>query len=118
MCEREMFECRKNELFQLIREALWASSHAHELVFKEPHQRENEFIAGLYLAQASSRISAARSLYWSNYEILNRSEVESIFNSFGVFECELLQCIKDNHSHQWTDIEFRKFKETVEAFVY
>ena len=104
MCEREMFECRKNELFQLIREALWASSHAHELVFKEPHQRENEFIAG--------------SLYWSNYEILNRSEVESIFNSFGVFECELLQCIKDNHSHQWTDIEFRKFKETVEAFVY
>lgn len=62
-------------------------------------------------------MSAARSLYASNYELLERSEIEDIFNAFRVLECEFLENISTDHSHQGTNSEFHRFKDAVEAFI-
>lgn len=113
----EVFKHRKDALFELIKEAFIEATKAHELLFKEPNGKQNEIIAALYLNKAISLMSAARSLYLSNYEILMRHEIENIFHTFNVFESEFLSNISTGHSHQWTDLEFLRFKESVEAFI-
>lgn len=86
-------------------------------MFKAPNEKQNEIIAALYLNKAIALMSAAKSLYASNRELLERNEIKDIFDAFRVFEREFLKNISTDHSHQWTDIEFRKFKDAVEVFI-
>lgn len=111
----EIFEYRKNELVKLIKDSLNSAAKAHDILFDSVEEKET--IAALYLNKAISLMAAARSIYVSDYEILQRTEIENIFTSFSVFESEFLNNIATNHSHQWTNIEFSKFKDDVEAFI-
>lgn len=118
MNEPEIFNLRKIEyLKQTISHALSISSQGHEILFKDSHNKQNELIAAVYINKAISLISTAKAIYISNIEKLERTEVEDIFNSFDVFESEFLTNLSTDHSHQWTDIEFLKFKDSVESFI-
>lgn len=118
MDEQTVFENRKVDLYKLIREAFYAAEKAHEVLFKASDEKRNEIIAALYLNKAVALMSAAKAVYASNYEILSSSEVNGIFRAFDTFESEFLTNISSDHSHQWTDIEFTKFQDTVKDFVY
>ena len=64
-----------------------------------------------YLNYASSLISTAKAIYVSNAEILERNDIDDFFAQFDVFVMEVLDNIAENHSHQWSYIEYDKLKE-------
>ena len=118
MNESEIFTLRKIKyLKQTISHALSISTQGHEILFKDSHNKQNELIASTYINKALSLISTAKAIYISNIEELEKPEIEDIFNSFDTFESEFLTNLSTDHSHQWTDIEFLKFKDSVEYFI-
>ena len=64
-----------------------------------------------YLNYASSLIASAKSLYYSNFDLLAHSDIEDFFGQFDVFACEVLENVSEDHSHQWSAIEFNKLEE-------
>lgn len=116
-------ETQKNVFYKIenlkmiISEALQVSEQAHKILFKDSTNKQNELIASTYINKAISLMSSAKAIYISNIEDLERSEVEDIFHYFDVFESEFLSNLSTDHSHQWTDIEFKQFKNSVEAFI-
>lgn len=118
MCKSEEFVSIKiNYIKQIIYDALKSAEKSHSILFKDSFNKQNELIATTYLNKAISLISTAKAIYISNIEKLEKAEVENIFHTFDVFESEFLENLSSNHSHQWTDIEFQKFKESVESFI-
>lgn len=117
MDDYEIFEYKKNSILKLIRDAFHAASDAHEQLFKDSHSKENEVVSALYLNEAISLMSAAKAVYISNHETLEKYEIEELFNLFDVFKSEYLTNISTNHSHQWTDIEFNRYKEAAEPLI-
>ncbi len=115
-CERATL-LKIDYLKNIITEALHTSKEAHDILFKDSSNKQNELIASTYINKAISLMSAAKAIYISNIEELERHEVEDIFHSFDVFESEFLTNLSTDHSHQWTDIEFLKFKDHVESFI-
>lgn len=101
----------------LVRRAMSDAIHAHNFIFDND---TDPLIATSYLNIAASKFAAAESLYYSQLEFLERSEAEEIFRLFDVFMTEFLNNVRTNHSHQWTDIEFQKLKETFDysAFAF
>ncbi|MBU3171381.1 hypothetical protein [Clostridium estertheticum] len=104
-------------LKKTISHALRISEQAHDILFKDSQNKQNELIASTYINKAISLISTAKAIYISNIEELERTEVEDIFNRFDIYESEFLTNLSTDHSHQWTDIEFLKFKDSVEVFI-
>lgn len=96
----------------LVRRAMIYAERAHNYIFDDDI---DPFVATSYLNIAAGKFSAAESLYYSQYECLERSEAEEIFRLFDTFLTEFLNNVRTNHSHQWTDIEFQRLKE---AFDY
>jgi hypothetical protein len=99
----------------LIRDAGYAAKNSHEILFADSNK--NEIRAGLFLNNAISLMTCAKSIYISSYELLEKQEVEDIFNEFDVFTSEFFECLKTNHSHQWTDIHYNRFKDAFESFI-
>lgn len=56
--------------------------------------------------------------YYSCINVLEREEAEDIFHLFDAYMQELLNNYRDNHSHQWTDIEFQRLKEFFDSSVF
>lgn len=98
-------------LKRFVRDAVLYSKRAHSCVFAE---KENIPAAIAYLQRASSKMSAAEALYWSQYEILARQEAEDIFQKFDEFADELVEDFATNHSQQWTDIQFNELMDKVD----
>ena len=101
----------------LIKDSYYASKEARDLVFKEYDNKQNQIIASSFINKAISLISAAKAIYYSDLENLERIEINEIFNQFDIFESEFMSNYSTDHSHQHTDIEFNQFKEAVEIFL-
>ena len=100
-----------------IREALETSKTCNEILFKDSFNKTNELVAATYLNKAISLISSVKSIYYSNLAELENNEVEGILFQFDTYSSEFLNNLSTDHSHQWTDIEFEKFKELVNSFI-
>lgn len=111
------FEYKKNSILKLIRDAYLASSNAHEQLFKDSHSKENELVSALYLNEAISLMAAAKAVYISDHETLENMEVDDLFHLFDVFKTEYLRNVSTSHSHQWTDIEFNRYKDAAEPLI-
>ena len=98
-------------LKRLVRLAVLYGKQAHNYVFSDD---ENIPAAIAYLQRASSKMSSAEALYWSQYEILARDEAEYIFEKFDEFADELIEDFATNHSQQWTDIQFNELMDAVD----
>lgn len=94
----------------LAQQAMRDAQYAHDLIFEN-----NEKAAIAYLNSAISKFSALKSLYYARYELLAHPEFDTLLHCFDSFEREMLNNIRTNHSHQWTDIEFAKFKDSFES---
>ena len=92
----------------LMRCAMTYAKYSHDYIFDEG---VDDLIAVSYLNVAASKFSAAESLYYSRYELLQRPEAESIFHLFETYLREVMNNVRTNHSHQWSDIEFNKLKD-------
>lgn len=75
-------------------------------------------VAVANLNVAASKFASAESLYYSCINVLEREEAEDIFHLFDAYMQELLNNYRDNHSHQWTDIEFQRLKEFFDSSVF
>ena len=56
-------------------------------------------------------MSIAKSLYLNNSDILKRPEIDDIINQYEVFIREISSNLSNDHSHQWTDIEYQSLAE-------
>lgn len=100
-----------------IREALDTSKTCNEILFKNSTDKTNELIASTYLNKAISLISSVKSIYYSNLAELENNEVEDILFQFDTYSSEFLTNLSTDHSHQWTDIELKKFEDLVNSFI-
>lgn len=100
-----------------IRSAYNESKTAHDILFKNYRNEHDEVIASIFINKAISIMSACKAVYYSNISNLENNEVESIFHKFDTYENEFLENIRTQHSHQWTDIEFESYKDTLSNFI-
>lgn len=103
----ELIEIFKN----LVRSSFYDARNAHDCIFDENCSVE---IALAYLNKAISEHCCCDSLYYAQYDQLCRGEYEEYSHQFDVFANELLNNVRTNHSHQWTNIEFEKLKDIYE----
>lgn len=107
----ELIEVFKNH----VRSSFYDAREAHNCIFDEKCSVE---IALAYLNKAIAEHCCCDSLYYAQYEQLGRGEYEEYSHQFDVFARELLNNVKTNHSHQWTDIEFERLKEIYDDSVF
>ena len=97
-----------NVLKNFVRSSFHDARHAHDCIFDKNCPVE---VALAYLNKAIAEHCCCDSLYYAQYDQLVRGEYEEYSNQFSVFAEELLNNVRTNHSHQWTDIEFEKLKD-------
>lgn len=100
-----------------LRKAYWDAETCHDLVFTDGERHIQDFKASIYLSQAVSLMSACKSVYYSNFELLANDLLEDIFFKFDIFVKEISNNISTEHSHQWTNIEFEDYKTTLGEFI-
>lgn len=102
---KEFQEIAKSFVIDII----YSAKESHEKAFEGERER-NDLIAGIILNNAISANNSLKVLYYQNPSF-EHTEFEEFFIGFDVYKRELLNNIRTNHSHQWTDIEFRSFIE-------
>lgn len=103
------FEADKALLKSLLSKGYIAAQDSHRYIFKN---KVNVSMA--YLTEANTFFTNARILYSQNMDLESLEiDMETLFHRFSVFNDELLDCVATDHSHQWTDIEFRAFKDEI-----
>ena len=106
---KHKFNALKHQMFLAIHSA----EKAHNEVFSKPKNDRHEIAGVGFLTQASSYMSSAYSIYYSNLELFEDSDAEEIFHAYFQFSDELLKSFSENHSYQHTDIYF---DELIKAF--
>nr|WP_308496138.1 hypothetical protein [uncultured Agathobacter sp.] len=99
----------------LMQQAMLYAQYSHDYIFDDSVE---DSVAIAYLNIAASKFAAAESLYYSCFNILERDEAESIFHIFDVYMVEMLTNHKTGHSHQWTDIEYNRLKDTFDSSAF
>ncbi len=103
-----------DKLVLLIKDAAHSAKCTKDTLFQDDPIKDSSLFALAHLNRAISRMSAAESLYYSQYEVLNRQEIEHIFHTFDVFSSEVLTSLSTGHSLQWTDIEYDRFTQSLD----
>lgn len=101
------FEIFKERARRLVYGTFFAAEKAHKYAFKDDREKY-DVIAGLHINNASSQLYALDAICAVN-EDGQRQEFNDFINTFDTFKTEILNNISTGHSHQWTDIEFRRF---------
>lgn len=101
----------------IIRNSYYSSRDGHDILFEDQYSNSNQNKAAALINKSVSLMSSAKAIYYSNYEDLNHIKIETIFNKFDIFESEFFTNYSTDHSHQWSDIEFREFKKVVTSFI-
>lgn len=104
----DKFNFLSEKLKVTVKSAMAYANRAHRLIFTD--SPINIAIIG-YINHAGSLIETAKSIYISNYDMLEHNDIEDFFHQFDVFIAEVLNNIATNHSHQWSDIEFTALQE-------
>ncbi|WP_231578610.1 MULTISPECIES: hypothetical protein [Geobacillus] len=97
-----------------ISEGFHASRLCHELIFAE-NRKDNVNLALTFLNQANTFITSAKTLYAQLSSEGENQELETFFHQFMVFNNEVLTNVRTNHSHQWSDIEFKQLEESFDS---
>jgi hypothetical protein len=106
-----------DNLKSLFDKSSCASAKAHELIFERNKGNHKLLAATMYLNKAVALMSAAKAIYICNLDALYTYDIESIFHKFDTFESEFMKNLSEDHSHQWTDIEFNSFNESYQSFL-
>ena len=116
--EEKDIELRQMEFIKRsLLSAYIESKTADDILFKNNINEHDQIIASLFINKAISIMSSCKAVYYSNIGKLENSEVEKIFHSFDTYENEFLTNVSTQHSHQWTNIEFENYKDTLSTFI-
>lgn len=107
------FEYKKEHLKRLIFNGFVSALHSHKTLFKSAFSENNTHsltIALAYLSEAHNYHLNAETFVVDNLELFgDRNEFELLFQRFSVYNNEFLTNSRTDHSHQWSDIEFRSY---------
>ncbi|MBX8942546.1 hypothetical protein RKS58_02445 [Lysinibacillus capsici] len=110
------FSYKKKYLSTLILDGFISAMHSHKTLFKTLYTENSTHgmaIALAYLTEAHNYYVNAQTLLIDNVELLGeRNEFDELFHRFSVYNKEFLTNARTDHSHQWSDIEFRDFVES------
>lgn len=116
--DHELFESKKDMLSQLVLNGFWAADYAHKTLFKSVFAEEQSITQEkltcslAYLTEAHSTFLAIKIFVFENENLFgDRYEFQELLHQFTTFNNEVLTNVRTNHSHQWSDIEFRTFVE-------
>ena len=107
------FEIAQEELKLLLTNGYLAAKETKDHIFNEDNTNK-EMLALAFLSRARTKFQAAEILYTFNKD-LTHIEFEDIFHQFDVFDREVLTNYSNQHSHQWSDIEYRALISTLNA---
>lgn len=114
--EQVVFVAKKQILADLFIKGLISAHYAHKTIFESIYSDDQKpplAVALAYLTEAHNLFTTAETFYKDNEPIFGeRSEISETIHKFQVFNKELLTNVRTEHSHQWTDIEFRAFVES------
>ena len=103
-------------LKKLFLDGFVSAIHSHKELFNSvfnDNDTQKLTIALAYLNESHNYYVNAETLLTDNVELFDaRSEFEDFFHCFHVYNKEVLTNIRTDHSHQWSDIEFRTFVES------
>lgn len=108
------FEHQLKTISFLISEGFNAAKYCHELIFAED-RKNNINLALTFLNQANTFITSAKAIYVQFSLEGESQELEDFFHQFSVFNKEVLTNVRTGHSHQWSDIEFRRLEKEFNA---
>ena len=92
-----------------------SAKKAHDAIFGDDERKE--LLCCMYLNDAISNMVGAKAIYYSKLESLEHHDIEEMFNRFNEFSREVFTNISTEHSHQWSDIEYRHFVDAYENSV-
>ena len=97
---------KMKELFTAV---AFDSYRVNDYLFK----KNNPTAAMFYLNLANSNVAIIKSIYYCNYDELAKDDIEDLFHRFDVFVTEVTRNFSTNHSHQWSNIEYNNFIDTL-----
>lgn len=89
------------------RDAMTYAKISHEAVLAG---NQNALVAASYANAALAKCSLVEALYYTKYEDSN-IELEVFFLKLHTYVNEVLRNIKDDHSHQWSDLEYHELEK-------
>lgn len=95
----------KDYVKSLVFDGLYNAFEAHRILFKKSNNNNSIASSLSYLSDAYSCFKTL-SLIMEFDETYKRQEFTDCLNQFNIFHRELMRNVRDDHSHQWTDIEF------------
>lgn len=114
-------ESKYNRLTELIKDQFSRgyldARCCHRKLFSEPQDFEAEQKALIYLNRAARHMDLAYTVYQSYFEELEHYGITPVFEAFDAFYDETTDNVATNHGHQWSDIAFKKYKETLYDWV-
>ncbi len=117
--ELQNFNYLFDKIKHLMRTAVLLAGRVNDALFTDRiEKRMNEVVATAFLGKASAKMAAAEALYHSNYELLANDETEAVFTQFDVFSDEVLVSFCEDHSHQWSNIEYNRLMELFDDCPY
>lgn len=112
------FKTFKTNISRMIYKVLSPAKYSHEIIFDDSdtlyEEKNKELMAGLFVNQATSYANTAK-LYYLSFPDYERSEFDNFFNKFEIYKNEILTNIRTDHSHQWTDINYREFAKSTQT---
>lgn len=102
-----------------IKRCYLEAKRSDDILFRDSEYKNasNEIIAVSYLNKAISIMESCKAVYFSCIEELENSTVEHIFDKFEIYSHEVLNNFSIDHSHQWSNIQFDEFKDSVEQLI-
>lgn len=112
---------KTSRLIELIKQqlalAFFDSRNCVKTLFNNDRSFENEQKALIYLNRAARHMDLAFSIYQNNLEEIEHPSIDSVFSAFNIFYDEVTNNVATNHSHQWSSIEYNRYKDTLYDWV-
>lgn len=108
---------KTDTVLNLLTDAYYSSKTFHDILFKDAFDERKQIKSAIFLNKAISLMASAKAIYVSDYENLEKYDIDQIFISFNEFEDEFLECFATDHPHQWTDIQFNRYEESIKPFL-
>lgn len=110
----EKFVFLESQLKQNVKSAIHLAEKAQDIVTKDDR---NKVAIVSYLNAAYTQIGVAKSIYISNYDLMEHSDVDYFFERFDAYVKKVLDNVATDHSHQWSHIAYNDVKKAYEQSV-
>lgn len=112
---------KRARLLELIKRqfalAYFDAKRCHKTLFTDTNSFETEQKALIFLYRAARHMDLAYAIYQHDLEELEHYALTPTFAAFDTFYHEVTNNVATNHSHQWSDIEFDRYIDSIYDWV-